>query len=62
MFERELRWSMGSRYSLRGLHGFVIWCASYICKRSLWRDNNYELLKGGRLVSRRASGAVIWPD
>ena len=49
-------------YPLRDLHGFVIWCASYICKRSLWRDNNYELLKGGRLVSRRASGAVIRPD
>lgn len=33
-------------YPLRDLHGFIIWCASYICKRSLWRDNNYELLKG----------------
>ena len=49
-------------YPVRDLHGFIIWCASYICKRSLWRDNNYELLKGGRLVSRRASGAVIRPD
>ena len=49
-------------YPLRDLHGFVIWCASYISKRSLWRDNNYELLKGGRLVARRASGAVLTPD
>ncbi len=49
-------------YPLRDLHGFIIWCASYICKRSLWRDNKYELLKGGRLVARRASGAVVRPD
>jgi ceramide glucosyltransferase len=49
-------------YPLRDLHGFILWCASYICKRSLWRDNNYELLKGGRLVARRANGAVLTPD
>ncbi|HLH00127.1 MAG TPA: glycosyltransferase [Bryobacteraceae bacterium] len=49
-------------YPLRDLHGFIIWCASYICKRSLWRDNKYELLKGGRLVARRADGAVLTPD
>lgn len=49
-------------YPLRDLHGFIIWCASYLSKRSLWRDNNYELLKGGRLVARRANGAVIDPD
>ena len=49
-------------YPLRDLHGFIIWCASYVSKRSLWRDNNYELLKGGRLVARRANGAVIDPD
>src|SRR6202008_4806713 len=44
-------------YPLRDLHGFSIWCASYLSKRSLWRDNNYELLKGGRLVARRADRA-----
>jgi hypothetical protein len=49
-------------YPLRDLHGFIIWCASYVSKRSLWRDNRYELLKGGRLVARRANGAVIDPD
>ena len=49
-------------YPLRDLHGFILWCASYIFKRSLWRDNNYELLKGGRLVARRANGAVLTPD
>jgi ceramide glucosyltransferase len=48
-------------YPLRDLHGFIIWCASYLCKRSLWRDNNYELLKGGRLVAKRANGSVIGP-
>jgi ceramide glucosyltransferase len=49
-------------YPLRDLHGFIIWCASYLCKRSHWRDNNYVLLKGGRLVARRANGAVITPN
>ena len=48
-------------YPLRDLHGFVIWCASYLSKRSLWRDNNYELLEGGRLVARRANGSVVLP-
>jgi ceramide glucosyltransferase len=48
-------------YPLRDLHGFIIWCASYLSKRSLWRDNNYELLKGGRLVARRANGSVVKP-
>jgi len=48
-------------YPLRDLHGFIIWCASYLSKRSLWRDNNYELLKGGRLVARRANGTVVKP-
>jgi ceramide glucosyltransferase len=49
-------------YPLMDLHGFIIWCASYVGKRSLWRDNKYELLKGGRLVARRANGAVVMPD
>jgi ceramide glucosyltransferase len=49
-------------YPLRDLHGFVIWCASYLGKpRRLWRDNRYELLKGGRLVARRADGSVVTP-
>jgi ceramide glucosyltransferase len=49
-------------YPIRDLHGFIIWCASYISKRSLWRDNKYLLLKGGRLVARRANGTLISPD
>jgi ceramide glucosyltransferase len=49
-------------YPLRDLHGFIVWCASYLSKRSLWRDNNYVLLKGGRLVARRADGSVINPE
>lgn len=49
-------------YPLRDLHGFFVWCGSYLGKRSYWRDNNYELLKGGKLVARRANGAVVGPD
>jgi ceramide glucosyltransferase len=49
-------------YPIRDLHGFIVWCASYLgTPRRLWRDNNYELLKGGRLVSRRADGSVVTP-
>ena len=48
-------------YPLRDLHGFIVWCASYLGKRSLWRDNNYVLLKDGRLVARRANGSIINP-
>jgi len=48
-------------YPLRDLHGFIIWCASYLCKRSLWRDNKYVLLKEGRLVAQRANGTVVTP-
>ena len=48
-------------YPLRDLHGSIVWCASYLCKRSLWRDNKYELLKGGRLIARRANGSVVTP-
>ncbi len=49
-------------YPLRDLHGFIVWCASYMGKRSLWRDNNYVLLKGGRLVARRANGSILTPE
>ncbi len=48
-------------YPLRDLHGFIVWCASYLRRRTLWRGNNYELLKGGRLVPRRASGSAVIP-
>jgi ceramide glucosyltransferase len=49
-------------YPIRDLQGFVVWCASYLSKRSLWRDNRYVLLKGGRLVAQRADGSVILPE
>jgi len=63
-------WAMGDPlarravlvYPFRDLLGFLIWCASYLSSRSLWRDNRYVLLKGGKLVARRADGAVINPE
>ena len=54
------RWTLF--YPLRDLYGFIVWCASYVYKRNLWRDTKYELLKGGRLVALRADGSVIKPD
>lgn len=54
------RWTL--LYPLRDFHGFVIWCFSYLgIRRRLWRDNRYELLKGGRLVAKRADGSVVTP-
>ena len=39
------RWAV-LLYPLRDLHGFIVWCASYLCKRTLWRGNNYEFTRG----------------
>ncbi len=64
-------WAAGDRgalawtllYPLRDLYGFIVWCASYLGQpRRLWRDTNYELLKGGRLVAKRADGRVVLPS
>lgn len=37
-------------YPIRDLLGFIVWCASYLSKGSVWRDNTYKLLEGGRIV------------
>jgi ceramide glucosyltransferase len=55
-----LRWV--PLYPLRDLYGFVVWCASYMKQRTLWRDTNYRLLKGGKLVAVRADGSVLDPE
>jgi ceramide glucosyltransferase len=49
-------------YPLRDLYGFVVWCTSYVKQRTLWRDTNYRLLKGGKLVAVRADGSVLNPE
>jgi ceramide glucosyltransferase len=43
-------------YPLRDFLGFVVWFASYLNLRYVWRDNRYEL-KGSRIVLRRTSSA-----
>ena len=56
-------WSyMTVLYPLRDLYGFVVWCTSYLKRRTLWRDTNYRLLKGGKLVAVRAVGSVLDPE
>ena len=55
-----LRWVL--LYPLRDLYGFLVWCTSYLKQRSLWRDTNYRLLKGGKLVAVRADGSVLDPE
>ncbi len=42
-------------YPLRDLLGFIVWCASYLSKGSMWRDNQYKLLEGGRVVRQTPS-------
>ena len=37
-------------YPIRDLLGFIVWCASYLRKGSVWRDSTYKLLEGGRIV------------
>lgn len=37
-------------YPIRDLIGFIVWCASYLSKGSVWRDSTYKLLEGGRIV------------
>jgi ceramide glucosyltransferase len=49
-------------YPLRDLHGFIVWSASYLGRpKWFWRDTDYVLLKGGKLVARRADGSVVTP-
>ena len=43
-------------YPVRDIFGFVVWCASYLSRRTIWRDSRYQLLEGGRIVLRE-SGA-----
>jgi len=40
-------------FPIRDLLGFVIWCASYLGKRTVWRDIGYELAGEGRIAVRQ---------
>jgi ceramide glucosyltransferase len=42
-------------YPLRDVLGFLVWCASYLSRRAVWRDSRYELLAGGRIGRRQSS-------
>src|SRR6266536_472480 len=43
-------------YPIRDLLGFVVWCASYLSRGSVWRDSTYKLLEGGRIVRQTPRG------
>ncbi len=43
-------------YPVRDLLGFIVWCASYLSKGSVWRDSKYKLLDGGRIVRQTPGG------
>ena len=39
-------------YVIRDLLGFFVWCASYVGKRTVWRNIPYKLVGGGRIATR----------
>ena len=43
-------------YPVRDIFGFLVWCASYLSRRTVWRDSRYELVEGGRIVLRESGG------
>jgi ceramide glucosyltransferase len=43
-------------YPVRDIFGFLVWCASYLTRRAVWRDSRYELVEGGRIVLRQSGG------
>jgi len=43
-------------YPVRDLFGFLVWSASYLSRKTVWRDNRYRLLEGGRIVLREPGG------
>jgi ceramide glucosyltransferase len=42
-------------YPIRDLLGFIVWCASYLGQRTVWRNISYELAGGGRIAPRGSS-------
>lgn len=42
-------------YPLRDMLGFIIWMASYLSRKAVWRDGKYELDAGGRIVARQST-------
>ncbi len=45
-------------YPIRDTLGFLVWCASYVSKKAVWRDHRYELVEGGKIVLRQTSSAT----
>ena len=41
-------------YPVRDIFGFLVWCASYVSRRTVWRNSRYELVEGGRIVERQS--------
>lgn len=49
-------------YPVRDMFGFLVWCASYLTRRAVWRDSRYELVEGGRIVLRQSGDSANLPD
>lgn len=45
-------------YPVRDVLGFLVWCASYVSKKAVWRDHRYELVGGGKIVLRQRSASA----
>ena len=42
-------------YPVRDLLGFLVWCASYVSRKAVWRDHRFELVEGGKIVIRQTT-------
>jgi ceramide glucosyltransferase len=49
-------------FPIRDLLGFVVWCGSYLSKRTVWRSIDYELAEEGRIAPRQAPPGSEAPE
>jgi ceramide glucosyltransferase len=42
-------------FVIRDLMGFLVWCGSYLGRRTVWRQIGYRLKEGGQIALREAS-------
>lgn len=45
-------------YPLRDLLGFCVWTASYLSRKTVWRDSRYELIEGGRMIVKQRGAST----
>ena len=46
-------------YPIRDVLGFAVWVASYLHRNMRWRDGQFELIKGGKILMRDRYGRIV---